>query len=134
MASLIDPACGMEAYTQTEGVAARCGGYSGVLAGALLGIAGAVALSMALTALPLAARIALAVLVVLLSAGLAYVLGGFLGRRALQIGQAELRAREAQGMTKQEALSSVQNLENSRRNANATLQAGSLLAGALISR
>ena len=62
------------------------------------------------------------------------VIGACLGRRAQQVASAELAAREARGMSKADAYSSVQSLENSKRSANATWQAGALVAGALLNR
>lgn len=132
MASLIDARCGATSLSLDEDVASRCGGYGGAIGGVLLGIVVVIAV-MTVRNLPLWAKITIATAALILVPVLLWFVGGFVARRENQTMKVETRARMHSGMSRAEAFRSVQNLQNSRRSANAVLGAGAMVAGSLAS-
>ena len=131
MASLIDPKCGAQSYSIDEATASRCGGYAGGIGGLLLGVTVAVVLAVALK--PVWAKIVGAVAAVLILPLLLWWIGSFVGRRTQQTANVEIDARIKSGMSRSEAIRSVQDLQNSQRSANAVLGAGAMVASSFVS-
>ena len=135
MSQLIDPRCGQQPYLMEDAsVASRCGGYNGVLSGLLVGaIVAVVVLAVPTIRIALGWKIGIAVAAVLVVPLLFWLAGGFIDRRAQQTAQIAIRAREKSGMSRAQAIESIQNLRNSQRSANATFTAGAMVASSLAS-
>lgn len=114
-------------------MAAKCGGYSGGIGGVLLGVVIAVVLVVMLK-VPTWAKVISAVAALIVAPLLLWWIGSFVGRRTQQTARVEIDARIKSGMSEAEAINSVQNLQNSQREANAVLGAGAMVASSLASK
>ena len=111
-----------------------CGNYTGIIVGTVLGAIVCAVIIAQPRFLSLGYRILVGAAALLMTALLCWWTGGFLGKRAQQVGRTEIDAYKTSGMTEQEAVRNVQNLQNNQRIANSILAAGSAVAGSMTSR
>ena len=134
MASIFDPECGAPAYLRDESVSLRCGGYRGIITGTIVGGIVCALINAQHSFAKLWVRILLGAASLFSIVLLFWFVGGFLGKRAQQVGKTEIDSYKKSGMSEQEAVRNVQNLQNNQRTSNSILAAGSMMATGLLTR